>query len=435
MIFPYILLIISALIEVVVCSLMTYQIIGGTDKEFSIRKRIIYIVGFVISVIIISINRADVYFGRFFLLQQLLFTNLTLCLLVPNKKFQICSLNSFFLIVVDYLDLAISFIMSDGYKRIKEAGEILYKNNVCQYQVYFFLRVFLILVYFIYKKYEKKSALRVMKYKYIIAIIDIVCAVAYFFFRYNFVSGNRGEMIPNLYLILSIIASIFLVFSIHNMWIRKLHKRNVLQLQGELMKQSYSALVEQQKRSNFLLHDFKNHLSLIHGYLQMEEYSRAQAYILSISDTVTDNQYIKYSKNKIIDAVLRVKIYKGVMEGINIQTEIEDLVEMKVQDFDICVILSNLLDNALEACEGIVNIEKWIHISLKCREEIFIIKVENGIEVLPSMKKGRYVSEKDGREMHGLGIESVRDVVGKYNGTCLISHDDNKFTAIVTLFL
>ena len=135
------------------------------------------------------------------------------------------------------------------------------------------------------------------------------------------------------------------------------------------------------------------------------------------------------TNNVIVNAILNTKYQEAKQKDIVFVLKVNDLSNLPISDEDIVVILSNLLNNALEACE-------------KCNDKILKIKFvkENGqivISVVNSFDgnilvvNGNYCSSKDDLSIHGMGIRNVKEVVGKYGGTCVIRHDNYMFHFII----
>ena len=113
--------------------------------------------------------------------------------------------------------------------------------------------------------------------------------------------------------------------------------------------------------------------------------------------------------------------------------------ELKIPDVlpykssDLCIVLGNLLDNAMEATEKLEN-EKDIFVSLLYQKEKLLIKIRNPYTGdLKKDRAGNYISEKKDRENHGIGLKSVRKVVEKYEGVMEIHTEDQIFEVTIIL--
>ena len=123
---------------------------------------------------------------------------------------------------------------------------------------------------------------------------------------------------------------------------------------------------------------------------------------------------ILYNKYINIILLLKIKIY------IYIANEIPEF-----SDLDLCVLLGNALDNAIEGVSGDGNNE--IYLELRNVDNFFMISVKNTITNSVLEYNPNLISTKNEKEVHGLGILSMKEVVQKYNGSIEFYENDNKF--------
>ncbi|MCB5457388.1 ATP-binding protein [Mediterraneibacter gnavus] len=106
-----------------------------------------------------------------------------------------------------------------------------------------------------------------------------------------------------------------------------------------------------------------------------------------------------------------------------------------MDDVSLCTLFANTLDNAIEACQKIEAPDRR-KLELKCRY------TENGyfsLELINSkineivVQKNQYISDKEDKSAHGIGISSIRDIVEKYEGTLDISYDDTSFKVVILI--
>lgn len=107
---------------------------------------------------------------------------------------------------------------------------------------------------------------------------------------------------------------------------------------------------------------------------------------------------------------------------------------MNIKSADLCAILGNLLDNAIEACAKVEDEEKR-HIRLLIRriQQMLVIKVENTYSYKPVVKDGNFQTSKTDGGLHGWGIKSAKTAAEKYDGMIQTNCDDMLFSTVVTL--
>ena len=142
--------------------------------------------------------------------------------------------------------------------------------------------------------------------------------------------------------------------------------------------------------------------------------------------------YAINTNNPIINAVVNTKYQEAVENEILLSFLVDDLSDLKVDDEDMVVILSNLLNNALEACKKCD--ERIIRLKIISEDGDILISVENNCNVTVTSDKGSFMTTKtDNPEEHGIGIKNVINLVEKYNGTYTIKSDDKKFVFSIVI--
>lgn len=104
---------------------------------------------------------------------------------------------------------------------------------------------------------------------------------------------------------------------------------------------------------------------------------------------------------------------------------------LTVDDVDLCVILGNLLDNAIEACAALPADGRWLRVYVAARGSQLYASIQNSAVEDPSFNQRNYISEKRGN--HGLGMKRVAAVVEKYEGFLNLANEPGVFAAEVSL--
>ena len=153
----------------------------------------------------------------------------------------------------------------------------------------------------------------------------------------------------------------------------------------------------------------------------MEEYVRKVSGHLS-----TELDYIK-TNNVIVDAILNSKYREILDKNIVFIFKINDLAEINICDEDIVVILSNMLNNAIEACEKCLD-RKVIKMKFVKEKDNIIISVRNTYDGELIIKDGEIqTSKRHETDEHGIGIKNIIDIIEKYQGSYAIKNDKNEF--------
>jgi len=178
-------------------------------------------------------------------------------------------------------------------------------------------------------------------------------------------------------------------------------------------------------------HDLKHHFLSILGLLEDECSDEAKKYIKQLIGNYESNifKYISI-ENSAINGILNFKISRCKANNIDIKLSIES--DFSVFDeLDICVMLSNLLDNAIEASDKIN--EPKIEIILSQQKSYYTIIVRNRIENSVLEENAELKTTKSDKECHGIGIQSIKEIVTRYNGMMEYYEKDMWFTASIWL--
>ena len=205
-------------------------------------------------------------------------------------------------------------------------------------------------------------------------------------------------------------------------------KMEILEYRDSMMEENYKEIQSIYKNYAYTYHDFKNHLLILLNYCEKGETEKAYQYIKNIEEPIEKVHHLVRLGNEVLDIILNYKLDNAIDKGIEIKTDIGALDEIGIEAHDLCSIISNLLDNSIEACERMSSEEKQIHITIKNLEDIVIIKVSN--TYCPPEKWTK--TEKENNKLHGYGKQAVEDKVKKYGGDVKFISDEQWYHAIVT---
>jgi len=177
-----------------------------------------------------------------------------------------------------------------------------------------------------------------------------------------------------------------------------------------------------------LRHDLKNHLIAIEGYINAENTDKALDYIHTISSETIFPDTLVNTKSVPLSALLSRKKQLCQEKEILFTPEIITTSSL-VTDIDLCIIVGNLLDNAIEAAEKVEDQNGYIDFSLQARNNIIHILCCNNYLTQPITSRGKLITHKvKQKSLHGIGLENMQKLVDKYDGTMNYSFDDHIFT-------
>ena len=135
--------------------------------------------------------------------------------------------------------------------------------------------------------------------------------------------------------------------------------------------------------------------------------------------------------NRVVDIVANTKLLKCREEGIKTVVRIMSF-PINISDTDICVLLGNLFDNAIEECMGI-QCEREICFEFLNKKSYVNIKIKNSLKSSILRQNPELNTTKKDKNLHGIGLRSVRDVVNKYEGMIDFYEEGTYFIADVWL--
>lgn len=173
-------------------------------------------------------------------------------------------------------------------------------------------------------------------------------------------------------------------------------------------------------------HDYINHIKCIRSMLSNKEYDDLQDYLNSLSSSFPTSSFIYETGNYIADAILTEK---QVNSPDDISIKFDGVIPTNIDNTDLCIILSNALDNAIEACYSCDN-DKTINVYSGFKHGYFILKIKN--PTVNNIADGKMATTKTDKTNHGFGLANIKRTVHKYNGYISTSCENNFFTLNIT---
>lgn len=210
-------------------------------------------------------------------------------------------------------------------------------------------------------------------------------------------------------------------------------KRDYLNIRNSIDK--YMSQIEKEKQSvseiRKINHDIKNHLLTINTYIDENEKKKASEYINELLPKLDYKKNIEYCKAELINGMLNYKVKEAENKNINVSVSVNIDTAINVDSFDMTVILGNLLDNAIEG--AIETDKKLIDIKLYTDRGLFFVEIKNSYKTIVKIDKDHYMTTKDDKETHGMGLKNVRKIVDKNDGYFKTEQIDDFF--IVKLYV
>lgn len=197
------------------------------------------------------------------------------------------------------------------------------------------------------------------------------------------------------------------------------------------LRESYENLEKLNSNLRSQRHDYLNHLQVVYGLMEMEEYEELKNYLQPVyKDMLKTGKALKTSKPA-INALLKAKMDAAESKGIDVYIEVKsNLQNLHVEDWELCKVLSNLFDNAMTALEK-KDGEKKIELDITEDADSYRFSVSNNGPMIPMemqeqiFKQG--ITTKKG-EGHGMGLYIVANVLKTYKGEIKLVSEENETT-------
>lgn len=347
------------------------------------------------------------------------------------KAFLINLLYWLILIGIDAIGVSIITI-------INSLGEvnIILENNITRLELIIFAKSVLILIIPILKLYKLNLQIETREIVYITIplLANMVSIVAIFGFIFRDNSIEFGESL--IVLVISIILALSNISLI--LIIIRIIKDNKLRAENDIIKEKmnmqynyYLSLRESQNKVKKLYHDINNHITCIKNISNGQKI--VEEYVEEIDRELDDYKNVFNSGNMILDVILNEK--KSICDKNNIEfiTDVKFINCEFIDMIDVCSIFSNILDNAIEACLKIddENIHRFIKIRTAIVKQFMVIKCKNSKINDVLFKDGKIITDKKDSFKHGLGLNSIKNSVEKYDGNVKVDIEEDYFSIII----
>lgn len=206
----------------------------------------------------------------------------------------------------------------------------------------------------------------------------------------------------------------------------------VLKERERTQKESITALSAAYQTQRKMTHDFQKHLSVLSGLLENGNARQASSYLSQLRRDSTERILLVDTHHAAIDAILNQKGMAAQQKKIDIRFEVNDLSSMKIKETDCTVVLGNLLDNAIEACEKLPECERWIQVSVihtpaEGEEPGSLFLSVLNASPFVKISSGQIATTKQNASFHGLGLRNVRDILKKYQADYDFHYENGQF--------
>lgn len=212
-------------------------------------------------------------------------------------------------------------------------------------------------------------------------------------------------------------------------------RHQLLEKQMALQRDHYRNLSDSITAAKANRHDLRHHLVTISEFLGKKEAAAAHEYLSRLCNHYDDSHIPTVCHNQSADALICHYLKLAKQQGIEVDVNLHIPDNLGIDDLDLCVIIGNCLENAIEACNKINGTEQcFIDIKASITKGYLVIKITNTFNGIVQPRDDSFVSSKRNVDS-GIGLSSVKTLAAKYHGQCFTSFDQHVFKASISLKL
>ncbi len=225
-----------------------------------------------------------------------------------------------------------------------------------------------------------------------------------------------------------------LVFNINRQYEVEKELARLKSEQAELLERDYTAVNRAYQVNARLFHDLHNHIGVLRQFLTHEKYGEAVRYLDELQAPVQNLTATVWTGDETADYLINSKAAAAEADGIRFQAQVEFPRRTNIRSVDLCAILGNLLDNAIEAARQVPDPSgRTVALTIRRIHQMLVIKVENSFAASPVQENGELKTTKTEGGLHGWGLKSAQTAAEKYDGMVQTGVSGEVFRAVATL--
>lgn len=209
-------------------------------------------------------------------------------------------------------------------------------------------------------------------------------------------------------------------------------QRQLETYQQELITTHYAEVENMYCRMRSWRHDYRNHIQTMKAYAAAGEYESIVRYLDKLDEDLNTVDTVVKTGNAMTDAILNSKISLALSRGIPVTADAHIPVKLRLSELDLCSIVGNLFDNAIEASLALPEEQRLIRVYMDMKGPQLYISFTNftAAKKLPKLL-GRFATTRG--EGRGLGLARIQSIIEKCGGYADFNSEDGAFTAEILL--
>ncbi len=208
----------------------------------------------------------------------------------------------------------------------------------------------------------------------------------------------------------------------------QLYESRIFRIQAKNQAEMYRSISENYDKQKRKTHEYKNQISCIEALVKKNQFTKVEEYVKGIYSRLDKELDAIDTNHVIVNAILNTKYQEAEENKIVFVLRVNDLSRLRVEDEDIVTILSNLLDNAIEACKKCETDRRVLKLKFVDEDGMIKIGVRNTFDTPILYENGEIQTTKLVKaEEHGVGIRNIIEVIEQYGGSYAIKNKNQEF--------
>lgn len=372
-----------------------------------------------------AINRwTTVYYSRSSILICIIVLSLAVSWLFIYYRMIAVFIAAIYLLLGGLLDLVIMSVLE---MLTQSPGLFVYLDctiNLYRMGVMFLSKTLLFVsCWFVQRKIDKTVIFHLTG-KTVKIICMILCVTTYIAIHTLTVilNTNAGITQDFLYRLFFYMVTVFSLLAIAVITILYYDKKSQLKLQSvylDSINYENQRIIKLYREREKLYHDFKNHLLVLDGLIQGENFDAYREYMEEIKQPFIQKPIRWRTGHDVMDLILNYKVGEAEEQRIHVSCHVFGYINFKLEmvDGEVCSLMGNLWDNAIEACKRLEKDEQmWIDFEMHIRLDKILIEIANPCHEIYQDAQGVLQTTKMDKQLHGIGIRTIKNITNRHHG-------------------
>lgn len=213
---------------------------------------------------------------------------------------------------------------------------------------------------------------------------------------------------------------------------RKKIDKQIEKYQRDLIDTHYQEIETMYTKMRGWRHNYRNHIQVMKAFAEKGDIETIKDYLNKLDEDLTTIDMVVKTGNTMADAILNSKISLAKSKGIKVKVDAHIPIKLKMSELDLCVILGNLFDNAIEANLPLPEDERLIRVYMDMKNTQLYISFTNFTASRKLAKEANLFKTTKGDD-HGFGLVSIDSIIEKLDGYISRNSEDGAFTTEILI--